>query len=154
MTQTAAVTSITVDINAPAQFVWDVLVDFEKYGEWNPFNPKVEATLEVGKPITMQVVMGDPNAASTMTEYFTRIDSPNRLVWEVVTSPETGDKVTHDHYIDSISSTRCTYHHSDTFSGPSSTHIVSQFGDGIKSAFDAVANALKLRAESLYAARK
>lgn len=152
MTQTAAVTSITVDINAPAQFVWDVLVDFEKYGEWNPFNPKVEATLEIGKPITMQVVMGDPNAASSMTEYFTLIEGPNHLAWEVVTSPETGDKVTHDHFIKAVSATRCTYHHSDTFTGPSATHIVTQFGDGIKTAFDAVANALKQRAEELYKA--
>ena len=154
MTQTAAVTSITVDIHAPAQFVWDVLVDFEKYGEWNPFNPQVEATLEIGKPITMQVVMDDPNAASTMTEYFTRIEGPHHLAWELVSSPETGDKVTHDHFINAITATRCTYQHSDTFTGPSSAHIVAQFGDGIKSAFDAVASALKLRAESLYAAQK
>lgn len=150
MTQTAAVNSITVEINAPAQLVWDVLVDFEKYGAWNPFNPKVEAVLKVGEAITMQVVMGDPNAASTMTEYFTRIDGPHHLAWEVVTSAETGDKVTHDHYIESLSPTRCTYRHSDTFTGPSAAGVVAQFGDGIKAAFDAVANALKQRAESLH----
>ena len=86
--------------------------------------------------------------------YIGGVGSPglHHLAWEVVTSPETGDKVTHDHFIKTLSATRCTYHHSDTFTGPAATHIVSQFGDGIKTAFDAVATALKQRAEALYKA--
>ena len=33
----AIVRSVTVQIAAPAQAVWDVLVDFDRYSEWNPF---------------------------------------------------------------------------------------------------------------------
>ena len=33
---THLVTSVTVQINAPAAFVWDVLVDYPSYPEWNP----------------------------------------------------------------------------------------------------------------------
>ena len=32
----AIVRSITVQIDAPAQVVWDVLVDFDRYRDWNP----------------------------------------------------------------------------------------------------------------------
>jgi uncharacterized protein YndB with AHSA1/START domain len=37
----------TVDINAPAQLVWDGLTDFAAYGEWNPFM-RIEGTAQVG----------------------------------------------------------------------------------------------------------
>ncbi|HSB95764.1 MAG TPA: SRPBCC domain-containing protein [Spongiibacteraceae bacterium] len=146
---TAAVVSTKVEINAPAQLVWDVLVDFKNYGAWNPFNPRVEADLKIGGAITMEIVMADPNAQNSMTEYFCLISPPGRLSWDMVTSQD-GDKVTHDHYIDSIDAQRCTYHHSDTFVGPAAKGTVSQFGEGIKMAFDSVAQALKVRAESLY----
>ena len=33
----AIVRSVTVQIAAPAQTVWDALVDFDRYSEWNPF---------------------------------------------------------------------------------------------------------------------
>jgi uncharacterized protein YndB with AHSA1/START domain len=31
------VTSITVDIDAPASVVWEVLTDFPRYAQWNSF---------------------------------------------------------------------------------------------------------------------
>lgn len=146
---TAAVVSVAVEIDAPAQLVWDVLVDFKNYGAWNPFNPRVEADLKIGGAITMEVVMADPNAQNTMTEYFSLIAPPRQLSWNMVTSKD-GDKVTHDHYIETIDAKRCRYHHSDTFVGPAAKGTVAQFGEGIKMAFDSVAQALKARAESLY----
>jgi uncharacterized protein YndB with AHSA1/START domain len=144
----AAVVSVAVEINAPAQFVWDVLVDFKNYNAWNPFNPRVEADLKIGGAITMEVVMADPNAANTMTEYFSLIAPPRQLSWELVTSKD-GDKVVHDHYIEVIDAQRCRYHHSDTFFGPTAKGTVAQYGEGIKMAFDSVAQALKVRAEAL-----
>ena len=37
----ALVTSIKVEIDAPASLVWDILIDMPKYGEWNPFSLNV-----------------------------------------------------------------------------------------------------------------
>jgi hypothetical protein len=34
-----------IEIDAPAQTVWDVLVDFPSYGSWNPFVTHIEGTL-------------------------------------------------------------------------------------------------------------
>ncbi len=44
------VSSDEITINAPIQLVWDVLVNFADYGNWNPFCPFCEATLELGSP--------------------------------------------------------------------------------------------------------
>jgi hypothetical protein len=44
----------SVHIDAPAELVWRVLTDFEKYGEWNPFCFECSTTLVPGGPISMR----------------------------------------------------------------------------------------------------
>lgn len=48
----------TIEIDAPAAKVWEVLTDFERYGEWNTFCVEAASTLQPGDPIDMQVVLG------------------------------------------------------------------------------------------------
>ena len=43
-----------VDINAGTQSVWDVLVDFPRYGEWSNFS-RVEGTARVGNRLSMRM---------------------------------------------------------------------------------------------------
>jgi len=45
----------TLEIAAPAGTVWEVLTEFARYGEWNPFVVECASTLEVGAPIEMRV---------------------------------------------------------------------------------------------------
>ena len=52
------VKSVTVDINAPVSKVWEVLVDFEAYSEWNPFTVQVDADLsQLGSDVGLHVQM-------------------------------------------------------------------------------------------------
>ncbi|WP_440072295.1 SRPBCC family protein [Streptosporangium sp. OZ121] len=43
-----------VDINAGKEAVWDVLVDFPRYGEWSNFS-RVEGTAQVGNRLSMKM---------------------------------------------------------------------------------------------------
>ena len=43
-----------VDINASKEAVWDVLVDFPRYGEWSNFS-RVEGTPQVGNRLSMKM---------------------------------------------------------------------------------------------------
>lgn len=45
-----------IDIDAPPERVWDVLVDFPAWADWNPFIPTVEGALEVGRKVRIKVV--------------------------------------------------------------------------------------------------
>ncbi|WP_280314638.1 SRPBCC family protein, partial [Nocardia abscessus] len=47
--------SRAVDIDAPADLVWQVITDFPRYGEWNPFVPECRSSLVPGEPIDMLV---------------------------------------------------------------------------------------------------
>src|SRR4029450_13975460 len=40
--------SATIDIDAPPERVWEVLVDFSAYPEWNPFMREVRGRAEAG----------------------------------------------------------------------------------------------------------
>lgn len=44
-----------IEIAAPADVVWRVLTDLDRYGEWNPFVVACRSTLVPGEPIVMRV---------------------------------------------------------------------------------------------------
>lgn len=51
----------TLDIAAPPSVVWEVLTDFPRYGEWNPFVVEAKCSLKPGEAMDMKVVlMGFP----------------------------------------------------------------------------------------------
>ena len=56
--------SKVVEINAPAQVVWEILVDLPRYGEWNPFCIAATSTFKMGDPInmTMKYLWSDETA--------------------------------------------------------------------------------------------
>ncbi|WP_378732797.1 SRPBCC family protein [Nocardia brasiliensis] len=54
----AFVIDATVEIDAPAELVWQVITDFPRYGEWNPFVSECRSSLVPGEPIDMLVHLG------------------------------------------------------------------------------------------------
>lgn len=44
-----------IDIDAPIEQVWKVLTDFDAYGEWNKFTPKIETSGRIGEPVRLHV---------------------------------------------------------------------------------------------------
>jgi len=51
-----------IEIKAPAAKVWDVLADFDRYGDWNPFIKSISGDMSEGSRlrVTMQPVGGKP----------------------------------------------------------------------------------------------
>eukprot|EP00698_Gefionella_okellyi_P022762 TRINITY_DN7590_c0_g1_i1.p1 TRINITY_DN7590_c0_g1~~TRINITY_DN7590_c0_g1_i1.p1 ORF type:complete len:124 (-),score=14.22 TRINITY_DN7590_c0_g1_i1:51-422(-) len=74
--------SATVDIDAPIEKVWQILIDTANYDRWNRFVPKVEVTdFEVNSPITFYCDYGGKNFLK-QTEHIRVIDHKNFvLVW-------------------------------------------------------------------------
>ncbi len=68
----------TVTIDAPLEVVWGVMLDTEKYAEWNPFVERAEtaAPPAVGNPIVLHVRWG--NGKTTRSpERITAIEPPS-----------------------------------------------------------------------------
>jgi hypothetical protein len=155
---THVITSVTVQIAAPASFVWDVLVDYPSYPEWNPYTIAVETTLEIGDRIDLTLPNPDgPNPDGTggtmlNREFIRVVDPPHHLRYD------TGEEYPgllgmRDQYVTELGPDRCSYHTTDTLSGELADLVMETNGAWIKAGFDSVAHALKARAEQLLAAR-
>jgi hypothetical protein len=150
----------SVEIDAPLDVVWQVMLDTEKYGEWNPFVERAETPVPpaVGNPIVLHVRWAN---GGTVT-------SPERIT--VIEPPATTEGLTTAHLayvfegwpakVGLLSATRhqrlsqrpgepTTYDTVEEFSGP----LVRLAGPArVEDGFRRHAEALKKRAELLAAA--
>ncbi len=142
------VSSDEVTIEAPAQLVWDVIVDFENYHLWNEFCPRIDGKLEMGHAVVMQVDLG--NGPQEQVEYITEIDAPRRIVWSMENKP--GDPVHADRaqVITPLDESRCTYVTYDEFAGEMVPAMMEAMAEPVERGFNLCAQGVKRRAEELF----
>ena len=156
---TAARPSAAVEIDAPLETVWQVMLDTDAYAEWNPFVERVEtpAPPAVGNPIVLHVRWA--NGRTTR--------SPERI--SAIEPPTTVDDVTtatlsyvFEGWPARLGLVRGTRHQRLTQrpGGPTSYETVEEFSgplvplagpDRVAEGFRRHAEALKRRAESTVA---
>lgn len=64
-----------IKINATPEQVWNVLTNFDRYGEWNPFIDYIDGDVEVGNKI--KVKLGGMKFNPTVLRY----SAKNEFVW-------------------------------------------------------------------------
>ena len=138
-----------IDIEAPQALIWRILVDLEHYAEWNPFTYGYSGTLGVGEPFVFKVRM---NAALKLDapEVFHLIEPPNRIAWRGA-YPHWLVAATRYQVLTPLTPTRTHYHTWETFRGGLGLVVVTLFGRDVERGFQAMAAALKARAEAMYA---
>ncbi len=77
---TVPVVAASIDIDAPIDVVWGVMVDFDRYGQWNPFVVGIELPHEeeahVGDDLRLHVRWSGGRGFHT-TERITRLEPPS-----------------------------------------------------------------------------
>lgn len=145
------VRSITVQIDAPARVVWQVLTDLPRYGEWNPFCVKAESTLEMGAPVHMQLTNYWDDTLAPNCEYVCAKVHERQIAWEMLWTTAWPYAARRDQYVEPTGAESCSYYSTDAFYGDTGVHVMRFAGPWVKASFDATARALKARAESLWA---
>jgi len=145
------VRSITVEIDAPASVVWEILTDLPRYGEWNPFCIKAESTLEIGAPIVMHLTNFWSQDIAINTEYVCANDPERMLSWQLGWQADWPYAARRDQLVTALGPDRCTYQSINAFFGDTGTHVMRFASPWVKAAFDNTARALKTRAEAMYA---
>ena len=154
MTKSAnLVTSITVEINAPASLVWEVLTDLENYPHWNSFCFSARCGMQINDMVEMLTRHPETGETWPVNEYLVACEPELLLSWEQRPVPENKDAARRDQYVQAIDANRCTYFTTDQFLGINADTIMAEHGAWVKKAFDQVARDLKQRAESLQAER-
>ncbi|WP_435770020.1 SRPBCC family protein [Nocardioides sp. SYSU DS0651] len=151
--------SASIEIDAPLDVVWQVMVDTDRYGEWNPFVERAETPQPpaVGNPIVLHVRWANGGRARS-PERITALEGP-------AVDPGTGATTAVMTYVYEgvparLGLVRGTRHQrlSQLPGGPTSYDTVEEFrgplvrlaGPGrVADGFRRHAEALKQRAESL-----
>ena len=147
------VTSIKVEINAPASLVWEVLTDLENYPHWNSFCFSARCGMQINDLVEMLTRHPDTGETWPVNEYLVACEPELLLSWEQRPVPENKDAARRDQYVEAIDANRCTYFTTDQFLGINADTIMAEHGAWVKKAFDQVARDLKKRAEALQAER-
>ena len=135
------------DIHAPVDRVWRILIDLDRYHEWNPFTTAVESTLRVGQPAVLHVRMR-PNKSVVQVETVSAFEPGARLCWSMKLGAAFLLAAERCQILSSLPDGRTRYYTCDEFRGALVPVVMGLYGADIKRGFDGVAQALKRRAEA------
>ena len=142
----STIRSDPVTIGAPVETAWRVLTDFDRYGEWNPFTPSVRAELEIGARVDMRVAMGGYRLKQT--EIICAVEPPTLLAWRTIIGARWLLHAVREQRLEALSDETCRYTTSDEFKGVLMPLVIMLSGGFVRRGFNAVALALKRRAEA------
>jgi hypothetical protein len=138
----------TIDIHAPRAKVWSILVDLARYPEWNPFTPRVEATLKVGDPVILHVRMKPEQKTMRQPEVMTSYVEGEELGWGTTMGHRILLHANRTQKLVDLGGDRTRYESVDRFEGAIVPLVMALYGKHVQRGFDETARALKARAEA------
>jgi hypothetical protein len=132
-----------IDIEAPIEDVWSILVDNAAYPEWNPYHVKVEGNMRVGAVLDVEI--NKPNGKTVRIEpHVMRLHPPGELTWGGgIKGLFFGE---HVFLLVRLDETKTRLVHKERFSG-----LAIPFAslDAVEEGYNLMNQALKKRAEAL-----
>ncbi len=138
----------TLEIDAPVDVVWEVLTDFARYGEWNPFVPVARCELKPGGEIEMQVKLRDK--AQFQREFVNAVQ-PGSSLKPVPLGALRSLRV---QTLQAIDGQRTRYVSHFEIAGWLQPLVTAIFGAGMQRGFAGMSDGLKRRAEALQRQRQ
>ncbi|GAA5084672.1 SRPBCC domain-containing protein [Nocardia iowensis] len=143
----AFVIDATVEIDAPAELVWQVIIDFPRYGEWNPFVSECRSSLVPGEPIDMLVHLGP---RPRRQREWIRSHTPGReLSYAMKPVPLGALHSLRSHTVTPLEDGRARYESHFELAGWLSPVVVALLGKRLQRGFASMTAGIKEQAESL-----
>ena len=137
-----------VEINAPAEIVWDVLTDFSAYPAWNPFIREAEGEIRVGARLRIHL---HPPGGKPMTfrPVVQQVEPPHAFRWRGrLLLPGLFDGE-HIFDIQALAEDRVRLAHREQFSGLLVPLLWKSLDTHTRQGFEAMNAALKQRVEAM-----
>ena len=142
----------TLDIAAPPQVVWEVLTDFPKYGEWNPFVVRCESTLQPGAAMDMRVkLLGPPQR---QVEWMKEHVPGKRFSYNMKPFPLGALHSQRSHEVESTGQNRTRYRSYFELDGWMMPLVRGLFGASIERGMRGMWEGVQRRSEQLWAQRQ
>lgn len=141
-----------IGIQAPAEVIWESLVDVNNWESWNPLYPRAEGTVRIGN--TLNLTVNIPGQEP-------RHIQPRILDW----APEDhihwrlslmGGLVKTIRYleIEALSETGCIFSNGEIFDGLLGPTVARRYRRQLRAAMASMGEALQLRAEAAWRERR
>jgi hypothetical protein len=141
------VVSDWIVINAPQRLVWDILVDFDSYPQWNSFTSEVHTDLTIDSAVELHVHL--PKRGKRIQQEVVRtVQPPHTLAWGTTMGADFLLKALRIQSIEKLSAKQCRYRSTDELKGALTPLVKWLFAESMRSGFNAMALELKLRAEA------
>ena len=141
----------TLDIKAPPEVVWEVLTDFSRYGEWNPFVVEARSSLKPGEAMDMKVKLLGP--AQRQVEWMVETVSGKRFEYQMKPFPLGGLRSRRSHDLEpAAGGTR--YRSYFRLEGWMMPLVRALFGASIERGMRGMWEGLQRRSEQLWAQRQ
>lgn len=139
--------STTIEIDASPQSVWEVLIDLDRFGEWNPFITSASGEVEVGERLVNRI---EPPGARAMTfkPTVTVVDEGRVFEWLGRAGVPGIFDGRHRFELTQTPSGDTQLVHSEIFSGLLVRVLRGSLDDNTKAGFEAMNVALKQRVEA------
>ena len=139
--------SVALSIAAPAQSVWDLLVDAPGYKTWNASVVRIDGPIELGRTIKLVSAV---NPGRTFVLKVTAMDPPRRLVWTggMPLGLFTGTRT----FVIESAGAGCRFSMSEVYTGLMSGLIFKSIPN-LNDSFKQLADSLKIAAERAVGSR-
>ncbi|NHZ70133.1 MAG: SRPBCC domain-containing protein [Proteobacteria bacterium] len=136
----------STSIDAPISIVWDILMDFDAYPEWNPFVTSIAGSPTVGQSLTIELSREGkkPMAISPTVQ---EAESPTAFGW-VGSVGIKGLFDGHHRFELAATPSGTTLTHSEEFSGVLAPVVLPAIRKGTTVGFESMNDALRQRAEA------
>lgn len=107
----------SIDIDAPADEVWEALVDFDAYSGWNPLITKIGGDLRVGSRVDFKIRLG--SRFMPISAEISRATAPLGLAWIGPWQKPLRMLASGEHYfeIEPVADGTCRFVHGERFYG-------------------------------------
>ncbi|WP_433683524.1 SRPBCC family protein [Nocardia sp. CA-119907] len=138
----------TVEIDAPAELVWQVITDLPRYGEWNPFCIEARSTLVPGEPIDMLVALSG-SGPRRQREWMVSHTPGTEFSYSMKPVPLGTLHSLRSHKVTPLGPDRTRYESHFELSGWLHPLVIALLGKNLRRGFAGMTEGIQRRAESL-----
>lgn len=141
--------STEIEIDAPAAVVWEILMDFDRYGEWNPFIKRIHGEAREGATLEVDLLQAEGGKPMAFRPTVVRCEPGRELAWlGRLMVPKIFDGE-HHLTLDPLGEDRVRFRQWERFGGVLVPFLGGMLEGKTRPAFERMNRALKERAEAV-----
>ena len=138
-----------LEIEASSDTVWQVITNFSKYEQWNPFIPGCSCDLQVGNTIEMRVSLLTGLKPLTQTEYISEVEPGRHFSYVSPKRPTFLLRSYRSHTLTALETGKTLYQSHFELHGWLRPLIELFIGKSLQRGFDGMSTAISCRSEQL-----